>query len=62
MSVSVSSSSNLNVIVDGLINIFDCDLSNKISTDNYVKFNTYKENNNTSFSDIALKRIKEYLI
>ena len=59
MSLSVSSSSNLNTIVDGLINIFDCDLSNKISTDNYVKFNTYKESNMTSYSDLVLKRIFE---
>ena len=59
MSLSVSSASNLNTIVDGLINIFDCDLSNKISTDNYVKFNTYKESNNPSYSDLILKEIKE---
>ena len=62
MSVSVSSSSNLNAIVDGLIKVFDCDLSNKIPTNNYVKFNTYKLNEGKSYADYILIQIKKNLI
>lgn len=62
MSLSVSSSNNLNAIVDGKINIFDCDLSNKIFTSNYVKFNTYKESDEKSYADIALMRVNENIL